>query len=455
MCEGDLRETKRLLGEELEKNTFQSQYVGTEQSDVDGGREITVEDGGEVVGVGLGDEMGKKTRLHELLGEEILKSKNFEDQLLEEVARNGKLEIELDSVSKIKLDHQAEIAGYMQSVSDMSSQFEGLKKENSELVQRLYQEVPSKAQAEFDAQENCAGLLETLATEQSKNLRQLQLLNSEQSQNSEQIDQYQSEQQKSSNFFSITKNLQNSEKSLIENIRNLEIENFGQQTQIQTLQTENSTLANVEISVKDKNESSALENLLKDYEAVVLFSETKLAEADRTIQTAHFENSDKTDKIESLRLELSEATLDLQTLATLETEKADLTISLGNIQKIWEDKQKEFEQNEIYCQEAIADFEKRIIDLEGQKNSIDLDRKIGLQQIETLQGEIHNLDTALEEARGKEKEQTANVELSQRADSVWVTFQFFKRNIERKVGGREIETQRRKSGSRSEIIEVG
>lgn len=138
-------------------------------------------------------------------------------------------------------------------------------------------------------------------------------------------------------------------------------------------------MANVEISVKDKNESSALENLLKDYEAVVLFSETKLAEADRTIQTAHFENSDKTDKIESLRLELSEATLDLQTLATLETEKADLTISLGNIQKIWEDKQKEFEQNEIYCQEAIADFEKRIIDLEGQKNSIDLDRKIGLQ----------------------------------------------------------------------------
>ena len=90
---------------------------------------------------------------------------------MEEVARNGKLEIELDSVSKIKLDHQAEIAGYMQSVSDMSSQFEGLKKENSELVQRLYQEVPSKAQAEFDAQENCAGLLETLATEQSKNLR--------------------------------------------------------------------------------------------------------------------------------------------------------------------------------------------------------------------------------------------------------------------------------------------
>jgi hypothetical protein len=90
---------------------------------------------------------------------------------LEEVAKNLRLEGELDSVSGIKLDHQAEIAGYMQSVSDMSSQFEELKKENSELVQRLYQELPNKAQAALDSQENHAELLETLSTEQSKNLR--------------------------------------------------------------------------------------------------------------------------------------------------------------------------------------------------------------------------------------------------------------------------------------------
>lgn len=80
MCQWDLKETKRLLGEELEKNTYLSQYVGTEQSEIDGRlADTTIEDGGVVVGVGLGDEVGKKTRLHELLGEEILKSKNFED----------------------------------------------------------------------------------------------------------------------------------------------------------------------------------------------------------------------------------------------------------------------------------------------------------------------------------------------------------------------------------------
>lgn len=90
---------------------------------------------------------------------------------MEEVAKNRKLEGELDSVSGIKLDHQAEITGYKQSVWDMSSQFEELKKENIELVQRLYQEVPNKAQAALDSQGNHAGLLETLAIEQSKNLR--------------------------------------------------------------------------------------------------------------------------------------------------------------------------------------------------------------------------------------------------------------------------------------------
>jgi hypothetical protein len=79
VCQGDLKETKRLLGEELEKNGYLSMCVGTELSDGDGGRDTTIEDGGLVVGVGLGDEVGKKTRLHELLGEEILKSKNFED----------------------------------------------------------------------------------------------------------------------------------------------------------------------------------------------------------------------------------------------------------------------------------------------------------------------------------------------------------------------------------------
>lgn len=133
------------------------------------------------------------------------------------------------------------------------------------------------------------------------------------------------------------------------------------------------TNPNYEISEKIENEIIASQNLLKEYEAVILALENNL-------QAAHCENSEKT---ESLELELSEARgaakLNQVILKTLEQEKNDLQASLRSIQKIWEDKQQEFEQNEIYCQEAITDFEQQIFELEGQKKSIGLDRKAGLQ----------------------------------------------------------------------------
>lgn len=234
--------------------------------------------------------------------------------------------------------------------------------------------------------------------------------------------------------------------------------NSSQQTEIQKLKTENSSLANdfgsktnpnFEISEKIENEIFASQNLLKEYEAVILALE-------KNLQAAHCENSEKTEKIETLELEFSEARgtakLDQVMLKTSEHEKNDLQASLRSIQKIWEDKQQEFEQNEIYCQEAITDFEQQIFELEGQKKSIGLDRKAGLQKIETLQGEIQNLNMALGDARGRVQELTDNVAMLDRSASEWVTFRYLKK-IERRPEFREIEIQTRKFGPASEIRE--